>query len=130
VPELGPFRPLIAAGPAVPYGQPLAESELTGPTQSTRIWVDDVNSDGKLDILVGDRVTLIAPASGVGKEEFKSKFAAWQGDLETASEALQTVGSDAGARRKANEEYRKVYVRRTEFMNEEMTGFVWLYLHK
>src|SRR4051812_5978051 len=54
VPELSPFRPLIPPGPPIENGQILDEESLTGPTHATRIWVDDVNSDGKLDILVGD----------------------------------------------------------------------------
>src|SRR5688572_31256723 len=29
---------------------------------NTRVWVDDVNADGKLDLLVGDLVTLVSPA--------------------------------------------------------------------
>jgi hypothetical protein len=32
----------------------IAGRKLKGPASCTRIWVDDVNSDGKLDILVGD----------------------------------------------------------------------------
>ena len=43
---------------------------------------------------------------------------------------MSSAGGDAKAQAKANEEYQKVYSRRTEFMNEEMTGLVWLYLRK
>jgi hypothetical protein len=99
VPELSPFRPLIQPGPPIEYGQPLDEADLTGPTHATRVWVADVNSDGKLDLLVGDSVTLISPAKGLSKEELKKKL-------------------------------NRVYGRRAEFMHEEMTGFVWLYLQK
>jgi hypothetical protein len=130
VPQLSPFRPLIEPGPAVEYGQPLAEADLTGPTHATRVWVDDVNSDGKLDLLVGDSVTLVSPANGLGKEEFRKKFADWQGAFRAASSALRSAGGDAKAQAKANEEYRRVYGRRDAFMHEEMTGFVWLYLQK
>src|SRR5207253_10367205 len=50
LPELGPFEWLIKP-PARPiaYGQLLSEEELVGPTTATRIWVADVNGDGKLD---------------------------------------------------------------------------------
>ena len=64
-PELGPFEWLIKPGRSYEYGQLLSEKELTGPTTSTRVWVADVNGDGKLDLLVGDSVTLIAPAKGL-----------------------------------------------------------------
>jgi hypothetical protein len=129
-PELRPFRRLISSGPQVEYGQPLAEADITGPTQSTRIWVDDVNQDGKLDLLVGDSVTLIAPAKGLGKEEFKKKFSAWQEASKAAASAFPSSGNDAKAQAKAREEYQKVWEGRTQFMSEERTGFVWLYLQK
>lgn len=80
LPHLRNFQVLVAPGRSIEYGQPLDEVDLTGPTASTRVWVDDVNGDGKLDLLVGDSVTLITPAKG--------------------------------------------------FMNEDRTGFVWLYLRK
>jgi hypothetical protein len=130
LPELSPFRPLIQPAPAIEDGRPLGENELTGPTHATRVWVDDVNSDGKLDLLVGDSVTLVSPAKGLSAEEFKKKFADWQRAFQAASAALGSTGNDAKANAKANEEYSKVYSRRAEFMHEDMTGFVWLYLQK
>src|SRR3954453_5495089 len=39
VPDLEPFRPLIKPGTQVAPGQPLRESDLTGPTRATRVWV-------------------------------------------------------------------------------------------
>src|SRR5262245_1635624 len=84
VPEMTPFRPLIKAGPRVEYGKPLDEGDLTGPASDTRVWVADVNGDGKLDLLVGDCVTLISPAKGLGADEFKKKFAKWQEDFKAA----------------------------------------------
>jgi hypothetical protein len=130
VPELSAFQPLIPPSPRVEYGQPLAERDLSGPTRATRIWVADVNGDGKLDILVGDSVTLITPAKGLSPEEFKKKFAEWQKAFQAAGARLREAGGDAKAQAKASEEYNKAYQRRTEFMHEEMTGFVWLYVQK
>ncbi len=129
-PELSPFRPLIPPGPPIESGQRLGEDDLTGPTRATRVWVDDVNSDGKLDLLVGDSVTLISPVEGLGAEEFKKKYADWQDAFKAASSAFGSAAGDAKAQAKANEEYSKVYSRRAEFMHEDMTGFVWLYLQK
>ncbi len=130
VPELAPFQPLIKPGRQVAYGQILREADLTGPTHATRVWVADVNGDGKLDLLVGDSVTLISPKKGVSEEEFKKKFAKWQEDFNAAQAALSKSNGDAKAQQKAADEYNKAYQRRSEFMNEEMTGFVWLYLRK
>ena len=129
-PELGPFEWLIKPGRPTEYGQLLSEEELTGPTTATRVWVADVNGDGKLDLLVGDSVTLIAPAKGVSAEEFKKKFAAWRNAVAAASKELSSETADQTKRTKAREEFSKIYNQRTEFMKEDRTGFVWLYLQK
>ena len=129
VPDLEPFRPLIKPGKPVQPGQLLRESDLTGPTHATRVWVADVNGDGKLDLLVGDCVTLVSPAKGISDEEFKKKYADWDKELKAALATLNSAQDDK-SRQKANEEYRKLYDQRSAFMHEEMTGFVWLYLQK
>lgn len=129
-PDLAPFEWLIKPGRHTEYGQILREEELTGPSSSTRVWVADVNGDGKLDLLVGDLVTLIAPAKGVSEEEFKKKFAAWQKAVDKASKEVSSEPADQAKRTKANEEFQKLYNQRSEFMKEERTGFVWLYLQK
>jgi hypothetical protein len=87
-PELTSFEPLIPAGSGIDYGQLLEEKDLTGPTSSTRIWVDDVNGDGKLDVLVGDSVTLTSPAKGLTVEEYQARHAAWQEKLQAASQRM------------------------------------------
>jgi len=97
-PDLGPFEWLIKPGPAPEYGQPLSEDELAGPTTCTRIWVADLNGDGKLDVLVGDSVTLITPAKGVSPDEFKKKCAAWRKALEAALKESDAAKDDAERR--------------------------------
>jgi len=129
MPDLEPFRPLIKPAKPVQHGQPLRESELTGPTYATRVWVADVNGDGKLDLIVGDCVTLVSPAKGISEEEFKKKYADWDKEFKAALATLNSAKDDK-SRQKANEEYRKLYDQRSAFMHEEMTGFVWLYLQK
>jgi hypothetical protein len=129
VPDLEPFRPLIKPPPPVKHGQPLRESDLTGPTHATRVWVADVNGDGKLDLLVGDCVTLMAPAEGLSDADFAKKYAEWEKAFQAAAKSLNAA-RDAKAREKAVAEYQKVYGQRSAFMREEMTGFVWLYLQK
>jgi hypothetical protein len=129
VPDLEPFRVLVKPGAPVRPGQVLREGDLTGPTRATRVWVADVNGDGKLDLLVGDCVTLVSPAKGVGEEEFKKRYADWEKTFQAALATLN-ASRDASARQKATDAYQKLYNRRSEFMHEEMTGFVWLYLQK
>ena len=128
VPDLAPFETLIAPHPRIGHSDIVREADLKGPTHAARIWVADVNGDGKLDILVGDQVRLVSPAKGVTDAEFAKKHAAWEKELDAASKSLDDAGEKD--RDSARDEYRKVYSRRTEFMHEEMTGFVWLYLQK
>jgi FG-GAP-like repeat len=127
-PRLEPFQWLIPKTPSIEYGQVLRDSDLKGPVGNTRIWVDDVNSDGKLDILVGDMASLISPADGLSEAEFKKKFAGWMKLREEVS--ADQGASDPNKRAKAQKRFQEVYESRTEFMKEDMTGFVWLYLRK
>ncbi len=129
-PQLEPFRPLIKHGPQVEYGQILRDAELTEPQSCTRVWVDDVNSDGKLDSLVGDTVTLISPAIGYAEKDFKHKFADWRKSLDEVAKQLNSAGNDAKKQSAAQRRYQELYNQRTDFMKEDRTGFVWLYLQK
>jgi len=130
IPVLKQFRELIKPGAHVEPGTPLREKDLKGPTHATRVWVADVNGDGKLDILVGDSVTLVSPADGVTDEELKTKYADWEKEFQKAAEAMRGAGDDKEAREKVSNRYQEVYERRSKFMKEDMTGFVWLYLQK
>ena len=110
----------------------ISEDDLKGPTTATRVWVDDVNSDGKLDILVGDNTTLISAADGLSEEEFKEKQAAWQDEYNRVMAEWNALAQDTDAE-KRNEISRKlgtVYQERSKFIIEDRTGFVWLYLQK
>jgi hypothetical protein len=129
-PELTPFQPLIERGPEIQYGQVLRDKDLKGPLSDTRIWVDDVNSDGKLDILVGDMVPLISPADGLSETEFKKRFDDWTKLRNEEAKKLRAVLKDEKELKKAQERFQEIYERRKEFMKEDRTGFVWLYLRK
>ena len=139
-PKLKPFRSLIEPTGSVQYGQRLNEADLKGPTTSTRIWVDDVNGDGKLDILVGDSVTLVSPAKGFTDEEFKTKSEEWQKEWDAALAEMnaQVAAEETDEEKTAREEKRaaaqtkinELYGKRSSFIQEDRTGFVWLYLQK
>jgi FG-GAP-like repeat len=130
LPELAAFQSLLEPGQPIQDGRPLGENDLTGPTTSTRVWADDVNGDGKLDLLVGDSVTLVAPAKGLSAEEFKKKYDAWQTAIAKASREQASQAADPAKRAKASQEFSRLYQKRGEFMKEDSTGFVWLYLQK
>lgn len=129
-PRLIAFRKLIARGPAVQYGQILRDADLKGPASDARIWVDDINADGKLDLLVGDLTTLISPADKLSEVEFKQKFADWQKAVEETSKELGSSTGDEKQQTEARQRFQKLYEERNKFMKEDRTGFVWLYLQK
>lgn len=126
-PDLAPFEALVKRSPQIEDGSMLREQDLTRPTHASRIWVADINGDGKLDLLVGDMVTLVSPTKGVSEAEFKTKFAAWQKEVLTVTKSLD-ANADPEAIKKAREAFNKLHEQRSQFMSEEMTGFVWLYV--
>lgn len=149
-PVLQPFEALVKPAPERAYGKSLREADVTRPTYATRVWVADVNGDGKLDLLVGDSVTLVSPAKGLSDEQYKKKLEAWQDELVKLQAAMRKAVEEAGKKRKENkdkdakakekdevaldstdtEALMKHYRKRSEFVKEEMTGFVWVYLRK
>ena len=131
-PELKSFVTLIEPGPQNGQGELLTESDLIAPTRSTRIWVDDVNEDGKLDILVGDSTKLVSPADGLTEEESKAKEADWQTQMDAMQKKLSAIdeSKDAEETQKIYAEYSALYQEREKFIKEDQTGFVWLYLRK
>ncbi len=129
-PRLRAFRSLIARGPWPEDRQILRDADLKGPLGHTRIWVDDVNSDGKLDILVGDLVRLVSPADKVTEGEFQRKLAAWKKARSEALAEQKSAGHDLKRRNEAAERFQTLSDQRSEFMKEDSTGFIWLYLRK
>lgn len=138
-PKMVQFKTLIS--PHIKTKQELIvrSQDLTSPTHASRIWVDDINNDGKLDLLVGDSVTLVSPAEGISEAEFQKRHDAWQKKFQAAmaeyskvTRAIAEKGDNKAneLRQKAAQAYQEVYQQRTSFMRQEMTGFVWLYLQK
>jgi hypothetical protein len=130
LPVLREFQVLIEPGGSSEDGESLTEDDLKGPANSTRVWVADVNGDRKLDVLVGDSVTVVSPVKGLSAEKFKTRFAEWKKAYEKASKEVSSKTTDKAERTKARNELRKISDERTEFMSEGDTGFVWLYLQK
>ncbi len=131
-PKMARFVWLIKAQSQAQMGAMLQEDSLTGPAISTRVWVDDVNGDGKLDVLVGDNVTLSSYADGWSKEQLDAKLADWKKkyDATIAKWREASKEKDQDAQQAASKKLSALMTRRRDFIRQEMTGFVWLYLQK
>jgi len=105
------------------------DAHCTAPASDTRVWAADVDGDGKLDLLVGDTITLYFAAKGVEEGTARTKDAEWR---KRQQELFQAHPGDAGgeAQKKWQEAYTKLNAEREEFLREEMTGFVWLLRQK
>jgi hypothetical protein len=108
----------------------VTEEAITGPAGFTRVWVADVNGDGKLDLLVGDTVSLAAPAEGLSVETMKTKHAEWKAKLARTREIFDSPIANDRIRERALERIQELNEQFSEFVAEESTGFVWLYLQK
>ncbi|MEM1083093.1 MAG: VCBS repeat-containing protein [Verrucomicrobiota bacterium] len=107
--------------------------ELPGsPGRSTRVWVHDLNEDGKLDLLLGDSVRLQYPAEGLSEKEFAEKKEAWDKRMAELNKQLQ-AGAEKDEGRPSDElmkRYQEHWSKRSEFVKEDSTGFVWACLGK
>ena len=99
----------------------LGDAHLNGPGSSTRVWADDLNGDGKLDLLLGDDVTLYHAAEGVEASAAKAKLAEWRAAVE---KLMREEPEDLGER------YRALEKARDPFVTEDRTGFVWVLYRK
>ena len=124
------FELLIKTQGRVSSNSFLREEDITGPTVSTRIWVDDVNSDGKLDILVGDRVSLTSPANGLSETECQQKLAEWEKEQAVLMAELNNPKAEKDKRQEVMKRYSAHYQQRRSFVTQTTTGFVWLYIQK
>jgi hypothetical protein len=75
-------------------------------------------------------VTLISPTGNLTQTEFKKKHADWTKSISEAATRLNSNVNDEKKRNEAQQRYQELYRQRGEFMKEDMTGFVWLYLQK
>jgi hypothetical protein len=121
--------------PAFGYGDRpirLGDAHLKGPQTDTRVWVDDINGDGKLDLLVGDAVTLNHAVGGLDEKTVLAKFADWKKKRDKELQAARgTVGKWTEAQRKKYQETSsRLEKERETFMREESTGFVWVFYQK
>jgi len=95
------------------------------------VWAADVNGDGKLDLLVGDSVTLYLPASGVTEAAARKSMAEFDDGMQKAMADYSHGGKpDAAAGERLSKRREELEAERNKVVREEMTGFVWLLLQK
>ncbi len=119
---------LKAAGHANQEEVVFGDAHCKAPASDTRVWADDVNGDGKLDLLVGDTVTLMHAAKGVEESAARTKFVAWQKKQQAFFQAPQA--QDEAGQKKWQEQYAALEKERETFASEQRTGHVWLFLQK
>jgi FG-GAP-like repeat len=126
-PALKQFKPLIDA-PKEALGE-CRPHEYVVPDGATRVCVADVNGDKKLDVLVGDTINHVSPADGVSEADFVKRYREWkdaQAALLKETEGVTDEDKLAPIYEKMSQHRRK----RADFMKEDMTGFVWVYVQK
>ena len=98
---------------------------------STRVWAADMNDDGKLDLLVGDSVTLNFPADGLTGAEARKKYAEWQKEEQAVMASFENASADPdGEMEDMSAKWQALYEKLETILNQEMTGFVWVYYQK
>ncbi len=73
-PEFTPMKKLVNAPKASHSETIFGDSHISGPQSATRVWVDDLNGDNKLDLVVGDSLNLSFPAEGLTEDEVADKL--------------------------------------------------------
>ncbi len=129
-PALKPFAALIAAPQTMT--NECRPNEVAAPAGSTRVWVADMNADGLLDVLVGDMITLVSPAAGLSEDDYLKRRKEWDTTFDALQKEAEQVGgqTDQTKIEAVFERMNAHHEKRAEFMIEDRTGFVWLYVQK
>lgn len=129
----------------------LHEQQLTSDEQaiqmgpSTRVWANDWNGDGWLDLLVGDNTSISQPVGDMSEEEWLQRRSADDQKLAEVSVEMQEIMpqySEALEKGEAppdgiqekmdqyNEQIQAIYSGRNEYQKTQATGHVWLLIRK
>lgn len=111
---------------------PLGDAHVKGPQSDTRIWVDDVDGDGKLDLLLGDSVNLIFAAKDVDEATARQALADHATKTKALYATLDKSKSEPGEAemQRVGKAREALDTERAKFVAEESTGFVWLLRQK
>ena len=124
---------LEAAGEHAPASDDVTfgTDHIHGPGSSTRVWAADVDGDGKLDLLIGDSVTLNIVAKGVTEAAARSALTDFNKRLDELMNSVNDGTEPSDEEMEAfSSKYEALHEDRAKFVDEQMTGFVWLLRQK
>lgn len=121
----------------------LGVAHIKSPDQNVRVAVRDVNDDGKLDLVLGDRQFLSLVNDGVSAEEAERKLKAWNVKKRAHQESVSPKVDklDFDNMESWNDDEKTIwsdYMDSSDVLEKEFelfakdlqAGFVWLYLQK
>ena len=131
-PRYGDFKVLLGK-PESGYGPQLSDSIGVG--GGTRLWATDFNGDGLMDLLIGDKATVILPAKGLSDEDYEKKKVEHKNKLARLKDRKNSLSISG---RKWSVDVYDTYIdilrdyekSPRKFERSESTGFVWLLLQK
>ncbi len=133
-PEFTGFKTLIKPSDKATCSLTKVGMQPIGPERTFRIWVDDINGDGKLDLLVGDAAVIGHVPKGMTQKEATARQTEWETIRQKRSAEIERVMKEKPGDKKAENQARIHYSanfgKHSEFYVKESTGFVWLYLQK
>lgn len=154
-----PFEELVKANDFDRSDMKFGTSHITRPQSASRVWVDDVNGDGKLDLIVGDSTTIYTAAEGIEESEVQGMLDELNETSQKLSkryfeisQKLQTLEQEESSDDekpedadeeetseieklqeeldKLDQEMQASYEKQEEIMTSDYTGFVWVYYQK
>lgn len=131
-PRFAPPTTLLEAPSAKAGETKIGDAHVKAPQHDTRVWVDDVNGDGKFDLLVGDSIRLMFPAKGVDEATARTKLGEWEAKEKKAMPIMPANGAEPSEAdmKKVQETYEALQAERKTFVRDEPTGFVWVLYQK
>ena len=117
---------LLEIEPADSFGDDVVfgEDHITAPQGSLRIWIDDVNGDGRFDLLIGDNAQVTTPVEGLDEATARERLAQWQRGQDELMKRVTEAGGEWSD--ELSEEYQAHWEARAEIVDSGGTGFVWV----
>jgi hypothetical protein len=129
-PRFAPPRTLVPPPQSNGTQYRLGDVHLIGPQAATRVCAADVDGDGKLDLLVGDSVTLYFVQSDVTEAAARKSLADYDAAMSSANQDFARGKRDEAATDAFRKRMEAIEAERTKSVREESTGFVWLIRQK